>query len=75
MNVNRSADYIVHRNCDGGVTGTLTFHSCYTLGENMNFDTFLLIKGSWWWYCCGRIWVWLVSGKKNIRFQILLVTF
>jgi hypothetical protein len=42
MNVKRSADYIVLRNCDDEVTGTLTIHSCYTLGENMNFDAFLL---------------------------------
>jgi hypothetical protein len=42
MNVKRFADYIVLRNCDDEVTGTLTIHSCYTLGESMNFDTFLL---------------------------------
>lgn len=47
-------------------------HSCYTLGQNMNCDKFLLIKASWWWYCCGTIWVWFVSGKKYIRFQRLL---
>jgi len=63
-----------YRNCDGEVTGTLAIHSCYALGENMNFYTFLLIKASWW-YCCGRIWAWLISGKENIRFQRLLVTF
>lgn len=42
MNVNRYANYIVHRNCEGEVTGTFKIHSCSALEQNMNFGTFLL---------------------------------
>ena len=39
MNVNKYANYIVHRNCEGEVTGTFKIHSCSALEQNMNFGT------------------------------------
>jgi hypothetical protein len=64
MNVNRSTNYIVHRNFDAEVTGTLKFSLATPYGKILIFDTFLLIKTIWWGYCCGRIHIFFFRKEK-----------